>query len=160
MRFYVAVVAIAVAGCGSGSDSQSPSASATATSAAQTPHVSRPAASTPVPATPSAIALAPNCRNGLPPPQIVQAQHADDGVPDPAGRIVFGRLTRVDDGLGQLVSINAIDPDGSDLTQVLDCETERPRLLPRRHQARVLDRDERRHVPGRDERGRRERPAA
>lgn len=126
MRFYVAVVAIAVAGCGSGSDSQSPSASATATSAAQTPHVSRPAASTPVPATPSAIALAPNCRNGLPPPQIVQAQHADDGVPDPAGRIVFGRLTRVDDGLGQLVSINAIDPDGSDLTQVLDCETERP----------------------------------
>jgi dipeptidyl aminopeptidase/acylaminoacyl peptidase len=75
-----------------------------------------------------AAALEPNCANGPPPPRIATADHPKDGVPDPAGRIVFGRLTRVDDSLGQLVSINAIDPDGSDLVQVLDCETERPRF--------------------------------
>ena len=47
-----------------------------------------------------------------------------------AGRIVFGRLTRVDDIRGQLVSLYAIDPDGSDLVQLLDCEVGRPRFSP------------------------------
>jgi Tol biopolymer transport system component len=58
------------------------------------------------------------------------ATHPNDGLPDPAGRIVFGRLTRVDDIRDQLVSLYAIDPDGSDLVPLLDCEVGRPRFSP------------------------------
>ena len=72
---------------------------------------------------------APNCAQGTGPP-IAAASHPNDGLPDPAGRIVFGRLTRVDDIRDQLVSLYAIDPDGSDLVQLLDCEVGRPRFSP------------------------------
>jgi Tol biopolymer transport system component len=72
----------------------------------------------------------PLCAHGDPPPAVSEASHPDDGVPDRAGRIVFGRLTRVDDTLGQLVSLYAIDPDGSDLALLLDCEVARPRFSP------------------------------
>jgi Tol biopolymer transport system component len=55
----------------------------------------------------------------------------NDGVPDPAGRIYFGQFARQTDVLGQIVApLYAIDPDGSDLVQVLDCEIERPRVSP------------------------------
>ena len=51
-----------------------------------------------------------------------------DGVPDPRGRIVFGQSAR-SDRIGQIVApLFAIDPDGSDLVQLLDCEVERPRF--------------------------------
>jgi Tol biopolymer transport system component len=53
-----------------------------------------------------------------------------DGVPDPAGRIAFGHITRDDDVFGQVVSIHAIDPDGSDLALLLDCETTMPTWSP------------------------------
>jgi len=47
---------------------------------------------------------------------------------DPAGRIFFGQWSR-DDDIGQVVApLFAIDPDGSDLTRVLDCDIERPRV--------------------------------
>ena len=72
----------------------------------------------------------PNCANRQPPYWVTGASSPNDGVPDPAGRIVFGELTRVDDVLGQLVRLFAIDPDGSDLVQLLDCETARPRISP------------------------------
>jgi hypothetical protein len=119
------MAAMGVAACG-GSPPSAP------TSTVSTPRIASaapaPSASSAVPATPSAVAIVPNCANGPAPAKIATAHHPKDGVPDPAGRIVFGRLTRVDDGLGQLVSINGIDPDGSDLAQILDCETERPRF--------------------------------
>jgi hypothetical protein len=80
--------------------------------------------------TDAAASSKPVCSNAGPPPGIAGASHPNDGVPDPAGRIVFGRLTRVDDVKGQIVSIDAVDPDGSDLVQLLDCETARPRFSP------------------------------
>ena len=54
----------------------------------------------------------------------------NDGVPDPEGRIVFGPLLRKDPTFGQLTSLYAIDPDGSDLTQLLDCEVAFPHFSP------------------------------
>lgn len=44
----------------------------------------------------------------------------NDGVPDPNGRIAFGRVVREDSFYGQVVAIWAIDPDGSDLVQLND----------------------------------------
>src|SRR5262245_34497699 len=75
-------------------------------------------------------ARSPVCANQAPSAAIRDASHPNDGVPDPNGRIVFGRLMRVDDLLGQIVWLNAIDPDGSDLVQVLNCEVARPRFSP------------------------------
>ncbi len=124
----LAVLIIAVAGCGGSAITAAPSP------IVPTPTIVRaspaPVASAPLPSpTPSAAAaLGPICAHDPPPTQIADAHHAKDGVTDAAGRIVFGRLTGVDPGLGQLVSLNGIDPDGSDLAQILDCETERPRF--------------------------------
>lgn len=53
-----------------------------------------------------------------------------DGVQDPDGRIVFGRIVREDPVKGQIVALSAVDPDGSDLAGVLDCEVARPRFSP------------------------------
>lgn len=77
----------------------------------------------------TAVVRTPVCEHLPPPPSIAGATHPEDGRPDPDGRIVFGRITR-DDDLGQIVTINAIDPDGSDLVQVLACDTERPQISP------------------------------
>ena len=43
-----------------------------------------------------------------------------DGVPDPAGRIAFGKIVGSDDFYGQVVALYAIDPDGSDLVQLTE----------------------------------------
>jgi Tol biopolymer transport system component len=72
---------------------------------------------------------APICAHGAPPAWVTDASHPNDGIPDPAGRIVFGQYTR-DDVNGQLVSLFAVDPDGSDLVQLLDCDVVRPRFSP------------------------------
>jgi len=86
-------------------------------------------------ATPSAAAVpssgppAPVCGNGDPPPWVKDAHDPNDGVPDPQGRIVFGEAAGMDD-MGQLVTLYAVDPDGSDLVQLLDCKVERPRISP------------------------------
>ncbi|GEQ12871.1 hypothetical protein KLO01_09180 [Knoellia locipacati] len=50
--------------------------------------------------------------------------------PDPDGRIVFGRITRVDDGYGQVVALYAIDPDGSDEVQLTQGESAYPEWSP------------------------------
>jgi Tol biopolymer transport system component len=53
-----------------------------------------------------------------------------EGVPDPAGRIAFGRIVRMDDMYGQVVALYAIDPDGSDLVQLTDGESAFPAWSP------------------------------
>lgn len=72
----------------------------------------------------------PVCTHGEPPTWVTDASHPNDGVPDPEGRLVFGLFLREDELLGQLVTLFAIDPDGSDLVQLLDCEAARPRFSP------------------------------
>ncbi|MFW5473564.1 TolB family protein [Knoellia sp. CPCC 206450] len=56
--------------------------------------------------------------------------HPGTGRPDPDGRIVFGRITRVDDGYGQVVALYAIDPDGSDEVQLTKGESAYPEWSP------------------------------
>jgi Tol biopolymer transport system component len=56
--------------------------------------------------------------------------HPGDGVPDPSGRIAFGRITRMDDFYGQIVALYAVDPDGSDLVQLTDGESATPAWSP------------------------------
>lgn len=46
--------------------------------------------------------------------------HPGDGAPDPAGRIVFGKITNWDDFYGPVAALYAIDRDGSDLVQLTD----------------------------------------
>jgi Tol biopolymer transport system component len=55
---------------------------------------------------------------------------ASAGVPDPAGRIAFGRITRFDGFYGPVVALWAIDPDGSDLAQLTDGESAFPAWSP------------------------------
>jgi len=73
---------------------------------------------------------APVCGDGVPPPWVTTASHPNDGVPDPAGRIVFGRSITKDPTFGQLTTLYAIDPDGSDLTMLTDCQVEYPHISP------------------------------
>jgi Tol biopolymer transport system component len=61
-------------------------------------------------------------------PAWVQAAHSVKDGPDPAGRIVFGQVSRADVYSQVVDPLFAIDPDGSDLTQILNCEVERPRI--------------------------------
>ena len=56
--------------------------------------------------------------------------HPGDGVPDPDGRIAFGRIVRMDDMYGQVVALYAIDPDGSDLVQLTTGESAFPAWSP------------------------------
>jgi TolB protein len=56
--------------------------------------------------------------------------HPGDGVPDPAGRIAFGRITRMDGFFGQVVALYAIDPDGSDLVQLTEGDSALPAWSP------------------------------
>ena len=78
-------------------------------------------------ATASPEALAPNCLDRPAPAWVTGASSPNDGVPDPRGRIVFGqpRSNNIGDVIAPLF---AVDPDGSDLVQLLDCEVERPRF--------------------------------
>ena len=52
------------------------------------------------------------------------------GVPDPGGRISFGRITREDPAYGQVVALFAIDPDGSDEVRMTDGESAFPSWSP------------------------------
>ncbi len=71
------------------------------------------------------------CTDRPPPAWVTTAKSPRDGVPDPAGRIFFAQFSRATEVLGQVVApLYAIDPDGSDLVQVLDCDMERPRVSP------------------------------
>jgi hypothetical protein len=71
---------------------------------------------------------APRCFHGIP-AWFARVHHANDGVPGPAGRIVFGVFDHDDFILGQVVApLLGINPDGSDLRVVLDCQVERPRI--------------------------------
>jgi dipeptidyl aminopeptidase/acylaminoacyl peptidase len=75
-------------------------------------------------------APAPICAQ-LAPPWLAAAQHKNDGVPDPAGRIIFGQIHRMDEIIGQAMApIFSMDADGSDVRQVFSCEIERPRFSP------------------------------
>lgn len=87
-------------------------------------------AATPAATTPgrSAGARAPICPD-LNPAWVGAAHHPNDGVPDPAGRILFGQIHREDDVIGQVIApLFAMDADGSDVVQVVSCELERPRV--------------------------------
>ena len=78
----------------------------------------------------STAAPAPICPH-LNPSWAAAASHPNDGVPDPAGRIVFGPVHRSDEIIGQVIApLYAMDADGSDLTKVFDCDLERPRISP------------------------------
>lgn len=81
-----------------------------------------------VEASPSAPVVAPVCAGRDQTPSPASTGHPGDGVRDPAGRIVFGRISREDHVKGQIVSLYSIDPDGSDVTPFLDCEVARPRF--------------------------------
>ena len=79
------------------------------------------------PATPAAAeAPVPVCNDGRPP--WVEAANSAKNGPDPAGRIVFGQVSRADVYSQVVDPLFAIDPDGSDLVQILSCEVERPRI--------------------------------
>lgn len=54
----------------------------------------------------------------------------EEGVADPSGRIAFGRITGEDPFYGQVISLWAIDPDGSDLVQLNDGESGFPAWSP------------------------------
>lgn len=50
--------------------------------------------------------------------------------PHPDGRIVFGRITRMDELYGQVVALYAVDPDGTNLVQLTDGESAFPAWSP------------------------------
>jgi len=77
------------------------------------------------------VAPAPKCANRPPPAWVTGASDPNDGVPDPAGRIVFGQVAYNDQMMGPIAApLFAMDADGSDLVQILDCEVSWPRLSP------------------------------
>lgn len=51
-------------------------------------------------------------------PTTIPTAHPGEGIPDPAGRIVFGRIVGEDGMYGSFVALSAIDPDGSDEVQL------------------------------------------
>ena len=117
---------VILAGCGSGAPAVESSPIGQATPSAI------PATAAPdVAASPPSVALAspaPLCDHRTP-PFVTHASHPKDGIPDPAGRIIFGVFDHDDPVLGQIVApLLGIDPDGSDLAVVLDCQVERPRI--------------------------------
>jgi Tol biopolymer transport system component len=84
------------------------------------------AAASPSPAGPPA----PVCGDGVPPSWMTNAKDPNDDVPDPAGRIVFGDFLTKDPTYGPLTTLYAIDPDGSDLAMLTDCQVEWPHISP------------------------------
>ena len=120
----IATMVIAATGCGGSADGSS-AVGQVAPSAAI---ASSPDGVAVASATPSASPT-PLCDDRPPPPFVTHASHPNDGVPDPAGRIVFGMSDHDDPILGQIVEpLLGIDPDGSDLALVLNCQVERPRI--------------------------------
>ncbi len=76
-------------------------------------------------------AAAPKCANRPPPAWVTQRSNPNDGVADPAGRIVFGQVAFVHELLGPIAApLFAMDADGSDLVQILDCEVSWPSISP------------------------------
>jgi Tol biopolymer transport system component len=57
-------------------------------------------------------------------------QAVGNGQPHPDGRIVFGRITRVDPLYGQVVALWAVDPDGGNLAQLNEGESAFPAWSP------------------------------
>ena len=123
----LAVLVLATTAC-SPAATTGPSPSPAAGSIAPSAAMASPSSSAPAPS--SVAAPAPICPH-LKPPWITAAKHPNDGVPDPAGRIVFGPVYQFEEIRGQLISpLVAMDADGSDLVQIFDCEVERPRISP------------------------------
>ncbi len=123
-RVGFVLAALAATGCSSPAATASP-----ASTASPAPTASSASAASSAPATQTAEATAqPVCGTQEPPIWVTdRAPQPGDGKPDPAGRIVFGVIVRND--IGQVVRpLMGIDPDASDLRQVLDCELSRPRF--------------------------------
>jgi len=116
---------LASAACAAGTASPNPSTPPTLATPSQV--VVQTASPTEALGTPIAEASpAPVCSDRKPP--WVQAAHSVKDGPDPAGRIVFGQVSRFDVYNQVVDPLFAIDPDGSDLVQILNCEVERPRI--------------------------------
>jgi Tol biopolymer transport system component len=121
-RTALALTCIAVIACGGDGGSPSPQA---ATPRPTTSVTIQPSPSLVAPASP--LGPTARCRASQGSGQPL-ATHPRDGETDPAGRIVFGKLA-YSNAMGQVIApLFAIDPDGSDLVQVLDCDIERPRF--------------------------------
>ncbi len=142
----LATTILALAGCGG-----TAGASSSAPSPLGSSHPDMSASSVAV------TAPTPVCQD-LKPPWVDGAQSVNDG-PEPAGRIVFGQVSRSDVYSQVVDPLFAIDPDGSDLVQILELRGGTATHLARWDAARVLDLHERSDMAGRDERHRRERPA-
>ena len=136
-RLATAMLVILVAAC-AGATTAAPNPSAQATAAPSAAMSTAPAAATTAATPPAASgtpaaasAVSPVCAHREPPAWIATAKSPKDGVPDPAGRIVFGPVDHDNNILGQIVApLVAMDPDGSDLVQLLDCQIDRPRFSP------------------------------
>ena len=130
-----AVALLTFAACGQAAPpATSPTGSPPGSSApASAPPSASAVASASAIASASAVAEAPTpvCSDRQPPPWVTSAKSPKDGVPDPAGRIFFAQFSRATEVLGQVVApLYAMDPDGSDLVQLFDCDIERPRVSP------------------------------
>src|SRR5262245_6147711 len=79
---------------------------------------------------PGSEVAVPLCANQPVPNWVTNARQPNDGTPDPDGRIVFGAGPHEHEMWGQIVSLYAIDPDGSDLVALPDCGMARPRFSP------------------------------
>ena len=119
-------VILAATGCGGTAGGSDTTASTSPDAVSPT---SGPPLASPIPsvlASPAAEAPVPVC-NDRKPPWVEAANSAKDG-PDPAGRIVFGQVSRDDVPFQVVDPLFAIDPDGSDLVQILSCDMERSRI--------------------------------
>jgi Tol biopolymer transport system component len=129
-----ALAAVVLAACSAGTPaSPAPSDRVPVLSASPAPTATAtPIASVSASASPVAeAARAPKCANRPTPAWVTQRSTPNDGIPDPAGRIVFGQVARNDQLMGPIVApLFAMDADGSDLVQILDCEVSWPRLSP------------------------------
>lgn len=67
---------------------------------------------------------------GINGPDLLSPSETGAGLADPAGRIYFGPIVDDNDEIGgQVIApLYSVDPDGSDLVKVLDCEISRPRV--------------------------------
>lgn len=136
-------VALALIGCGPSPGETSttpptaagqvptPSTSAAGSPSATDPGTTRPTPSgTPIDASVPGGTAAPICADSATPARLSSPPTANDGTPDPEGRIAFGRITDDDNTLGQRVELYAVDADGSDLVRLLTCQVARPRFSP------------------------------
>lgn len=135
----VATILVATAACSS-KDTASPDTTSAATALPPTePTPTGPP--TLAPTTPTSLAPTiatssppatqqPNCRSAETGPAD-DTSHPGDGVADPAGRIAYAVVGRYDDAFGPIgTKMYAIDADGSDRVQLLDCDIIRPQWSP------------------------------